>query len=703
MKKIILVLLVLTFKLSFAQTGWFWQNPLPQGAEITDVKFINTNTAIATTVGCSVMKSLDKGATWTVKKIFPVDLKYFSHLHSINIINTNTIFVMQTLHTSDFTEIINKILKSTDEGVTWTSTNIPEFNYLNEFSIKFINYNTGFAFGTNFDFPQIYKTTNSGESWTRFSINGNDSLTQFYFLNENTGWIGSAKNKDYYKTTNAGLSWTTNTLNIPSSVHWNNSFFLNENTGWISAGYKTTDGGTSWVQQSFSFNNEILFINELTGFRYGSDISKTTNGGINWVNAMVQEYSSLAISNNNLNGIAVGKYGKMLITSNAGTTWIDNLNTITFLSFYPENYQKIYFADANTGWFNTWLDDLYKSTNGGINWLRQSPGVSVFDFNFANQNTGLIGAYDRISRTTNGGINWTFFYTSETCEAIPYFKNDTAYAQLRSSQRLIRSTNGGVNWTDISSSAIAGGKLHFLNSRIIFSAVSPALCKSTNGGANWTTLNYFFGTPLYNTYFINENTGFVTLDSGIYKTTDGGTTFTLKQYLPISSVNNYQFINDRTGWAAGSNSVLLKTVDAGDTWIQNNNTESRGLYSICFINDNTGWVCGADAVIIKTTTGGTIGIQQISTSLPDKYYLSQNYPNPFNPNTVISFQLPAAGFVKLKVFDLLGREVANLVNENLSAGSYKYDFNASALPSGIYFYNLETENFSETKKMVLVK
>ena len=99
----------------------------------------------------------------------------------------------------------------------------------------------------------------------------------------------------------------------------------------------------------------------------------------------------------------------------------------------------------------------------------------------------------------------------------------------------------------------------------------------------------------------------------------------------------------------------------------------------------------------------TIGINNLSSEVPLQYSLSQNYPNPFNPATVISFQLPAAGFVKLKVFDLLGREVANLVNENLSAGSYKFDFNASALPSGIYFYKLETENFSETRKMVLVK
>ena len=122
-----------------------------------------------------------------------------------------------------------------------------------------------------------------------------------------------------------------------------------------------------------------------------------------------------------------------------------------------------------------------------------------------------------------------------------------------------------------------------------------------------------------------------------------------------------------------------------------------------FVNQNTGWFAGDNGMIYKTTTGGSVFVSTSSAEVPLQYTLAQNYPNPFNPVTVISFQLPAAGFVKLKVFDLLGREIANLVNENLSAGSYKYDFNASALTSGIYFYKLETDNFSETRKMVLVK
>jgi hypothetical protein len=153
-----------------------------------------------------------------------------------------------------------------------------------------------------------------------------------------------------------------------------------------------------------------------------------------------------------------------------------------------------------------------------------------------------------------------------------------------------------------------------------------------------------------------------------------------------------------------SEAFIYKTTNGGENWYRNNDLVSNSLLSGCFINANTGWIAGSGYTIIKTVSGGsTLGLTQINTSLPDKFYLEQNYPNPFNPNTVISFQLPTAGFVKLKVFDLLGREVANLVNEKLSAGSYKYDFNASALPSGIYFYKLETENFSETRKMVLIK
>jgi hypothetical protein len=89
--------------------------------------------------------------------------------------------------------------------------------------------------------------------------------------------------------------------------------------------------------------------------------------------------------------------------------------------------------------------------------------------------------------------------------------------------------------------------------------------------------------------------------------------------------------------------------------------------------------------------------------MPSTYLLQQNYPNPFNPSTTISFSIPTSEFVTLKVYDVLGREIATLVNENLSAGSYSYNFDASNLTSGVYFYKLQAGKYSETKKMLLSK
>ncbi|KXK52302.1 MAG: fibronectin type III domain-containing protein [Chlorobi bacterium OLB5] len=100
---------------------------------------------------------------------------------------------------------------------------------------------------------------------------------------------------------------------------------------------------------------------------------------------------------------------------------------------------------------------------------------------------------------------------------------------------------------------------------------------------------------------------------------------------------------------------------------------------------------------------GLVGITQNNNQIPNLYSLSQNYPNPFNPVTNIKFALPNTGLVKLVVFDILGREVSTLVNEVRTAGNYTVDFDASSLSSGVYFYRIESGNFTDTKKMLLVK
>jgi len=109
---------------------------------------------------------------------------------------------------------------------------------------------------------------------------------------------------------------------------------------------------------------------------------------------------------------------------------------------------------------------------------------------------------------------------------------------------------------------------------------------------------------------------------------------------------------------------------------------------------------GIDAINIVRPT---IGISNINSNVPGNYSISQNYPNPFNPVTKINFALPKSGFVTMKVYDMLGKEVSTLVNQNMKAGNYNVDFNGSNLASGAYFYKITSNEFSSVKKMLLIK
>jgi len=118
---------------------------------------------------------------------------------------------------------------------------------------------------------------------------------------------------------------------------------------------------------------------------------------------------------------------------------------------------------------------------------------------------------------------------------------------------------------------------------------------------------------------------------------------------------------------------------------------------------NYSWGFDGDLWIALLFKKGLLSVQDDLRRAPKDFLLEQNYPNPFNPNTNISFSIPTAAFVSLTVFDLLGREVALLINENLEPGRYSTSFSAREKSSGIYFYQLRTVNVVETKKMILLK
>ncbi|UCH66277.1 MAG: T9SS type A sorting domain-containing protein, partial [Ignavibacterium sp.] len=130
------------------------------------------------------------------------------------------------------------------------------------------------------------------------------------------------------------------------------------------------------------------------------------------------------------------------------------------------------------------------------------------------------------------------------------------------------------------------------------------------------------------------------------------------------------------------------------------------------------WDASMLSVVVFIQSAGTMTVYQSETitysdftitevedkkSVPSEYSLEQNYPNPFNPTTRISYSIPSASSVQLKVYNVLGNEVATIVNKEMPAGNHSVEYNASILPSGIYFYTLTTNHFSETKKMTLIK
>jgi G:T/U-mismatch repair DNA glycosylase len=143
--------------------------------------------------------------------------------------------------------------------------------------------------------------------------------------------------------------------------------------------------------------------------------------------------------------------------------------------------------------------------------------------------------------------------------------------------------------------------------------------------------------------------------------------------------------------------------DGTSVWVTGTTTSTNFPLQSLSGAYNQGTLTGySDAFILKFTAAIT-GINLISNEIPSSYSLSQNYPNPFNPSTVVRFQLSVVSNVVLKVYDVMGREVQTLVNEKLSAGTYEVTFDGSNIPSGVYFYKMQTGDFSETKKMILMK
>ena len=212
------------------------------------------------------------------------------------------------------------------------------------------------------------------------------------------------------------------------------------------------------------------------------------------------------------------------------------------------------------------------------------------------------------------------------------------------------------------------------------------------------------GNSLGSVKFINTSTGWAVGSLGtILRTTNGGTTWTLQLSGTTNNLSGVSFTDANNGTAVGNYGTIVRTTDGGANWNSQSSSTTNSLWSISFTDANNGTAVGRGGTILRTTNGGGTFVNQISNGIPEGFSLYQNYPNPFNPKTNIRFDLRKSSHIKLIVYDILGREIATLVDEKLSVGSYEVDWDGSNFSSGVYFYKLVTDGFVDVRKMVLLK
>jgi len=415
-----------------------------------------------------------------------------------------------------------------------------------------------------------------------------------------------------------------------------------------------------------------------------------------------------------------------------------NLNVNYFANSYA-----IEAVDSNYAVIST--DRLYRTSNGGRSWDTITPPTSsiyryhAIDISMTDSLNIWVGSgAGEINFTSDGGENWTiqFSDTSKT-NFINYIKmfnpqNGIAMGDGKNATDpalFLRTTNGGLNWISVNDAAFGAWsgdtwrKVDFISPEAGYffeSGINPqSIYKTTDGCKTWKQIL----TPAYVEVlkFFDESLGFIYCSapniSTLYRTSNGGSTWDVVFTTTDADWGmDIEFLkNDPSKiWFTNSNSLFFSN-DSGKTWSEQffPDTSIDGR-DIVFTDAKCGWFLCVNNVVYRTTNGDSVyevvGIEKDNLTSFD-FSLEQNYPNPFNPTTVINYQLAIGGFVTIKIYDVLGNEIATLVNEQQQAGKHFVNFDATnhsqlttnKLASGIYYYRLQAGQQSQTKGMIFLK
>jgi len=392
-----------------------------------------------------------------------------------------------------------------------------------------------------------------------------------------------------------------------------------------------------------------------------------------------------------LRGWVAGDSGSIFYTSDGGLNWIQQQSNTT------NKIMKLFFLDDNRAWALAWADggastnsfygtEILKTTDGGENWsVEQYREENVFlrGIYFLDTLKGFAGGVPaQFLETTNGGFTWEHAnIDSGTFSQFPVI-DFKFYNQLYGFACGGRFDIAGVIW------------------------------RTTNGGDNWTAIDPQYTPPddLWDIHFFDSlNVMAVGGDPdffgvGIMQSTDAGISWDYYEIGVYGQALSVSFRTENEGWAVVPNSEsFVATYDYGVTWLDYIAPNSAKLYDIIFTDSLTGYAVGQEGVIVKYKYQPPGFVNENLLPVVGDFILYQNFPNPFNPSTSISYYLSEPGKVSVNIYNILGTQIATLIEDYKSSGNYSVVWNAENEPSGVYYFQLNVNGKIATRKMVLLK
>lgn len=372
--------------------------------------------------------------------------------------------------------------------------------------------------------------------------------------------------------------------------------------------------------------------------------------------------------------------------------------------------RHVHFVNSNTGYVVGHSGTILKTTNGGQTWTKLAfsiPSATIIGCFFVNESTGWIGGDMGVMKTTDGGANWSFQTGPEGITKLYFLDANTGWAVgggdgvTPTWGDIYKTTNGGTSWTKTSKTTewarFYGVQFVDANTGWAYAEVNGLLVGTTDGGTTWTTLLNNSPNLIRGIYFKDKNTGWFcgrSNTSGLsYKTTNGGAAWTNIAGQINFALSSVQFINDQTGFAT-SGPAIMKTTNGGVSWAADyTGTVGFGSSSMHFPDANHGWAVGEGGIIVRYLNNSS-ALNELSANEKSIRYVQLKTGE-------LNFRIEVlnSGNVDLSLYNLNGKKVANILNENKPAGKYELNYK-STLPKGIYIAKLLSGIESKSIKII---